>query len=134
MEGGARGCEVVVAGKVRGQRAKAMKFVDGVMIHAGNAAREHVEESVCHVFMRQGILGCRVTINKSQDTGEAPTNPSTMLPDHVYIHKPKEEDILLHELPYSTDALGNLITDKKMEKNVEQKPANESQTHPQYAH
>jgi small subunit ribosomal protein S3e len=28
MESGAKGCEVVVSGKLRGQRAKSMKFVD----------------------------------------------------------------------------------------------------------
>merc|ERR1711861_72527 len=35
MENGAKGCEVVVSGKLRAQRAKAMKFVDGFMIKAG---------------------------------------------------------------------------------------------------
>ncbi|KAJ7327726.1 40S ribosomal protein S3 [Desmophyllum pertusum] len=35
MESGAKGCEVVVSGKLRGQRAKSMKFVDGLMIHSG---------------------------------------------------------------------------------------------------
>jgi small subunit ribosomal protein S3e len=29
MESGAKGCEVIVSGKLRGQRAKAMKFKDG---------------------------------------------------------------------------------------------------------
>merc|ERR1711890_81894 len=38
MESGAKGCEVVVSGKLRGQRAKAMKFVDGLMIHSGDPA------------------------------------------------------------------------------------------------
>ena len=33
MESGARGCEVGVSGKLRGQRAKSMKFVVGLMIH-----------------------------------------------------------------------------------------------------
>ena len=35
MEQGARGCEVVISGKIRGQRAKGMKFTDGMMIHSG---------------------------------------------------------------------------------------------------
>merc|ERR1712123_99517 len=35
MESGAKGCEVVISGKLRGQRAKAMKFTDGLMIHTG---------------------------------------------------------------------------------------------------
>merc|ERR1712189_8757 len=43
MESGAKGCEVVVSGKLRGQRAKAMKFVDGLMIHSGNPAEEYVD-------------------------------------------------------------------------------------------
>merc|ERR1712072_187571 len=32
MESGALGCEVIVSGKLRAQRAKAMKFCDGYMI------------------------------------------------------------------------------------------------------
>merc|ERR1712184_131907 len=32
MESDARGCEVIVSGKIRAQRAKAMKFRDGYMI------------------------------------------------------------------------------------------------------
>merc|ERR1712121_444299 len=41
MESGAKGCEIVVGGKLRGQRAKSMKFVDGLMIHSGNPAEEY---------------------------------------------------------------------------------------------
>lgn len=55
MESGARGCEIVVSGKLRGQRAKAMKFVDGVMIHSGNPVTEYIQEAVRHVQMRQGF-------------------------------------------------------------------------------
>merc|ERR1711904_473536 len=39
MEAGALGCSCVVSGKVRGQRAKSMKFADGYMIAAGNPTR-----------------------------------------------------------------------------------------------
>lgn len=35
MEAGAKGCEVVVSGKLRAARAKSMKFTDGFMIHSG---------------------------------------------------------------------------------------------------
>ena len=111
MGAGARGCEVVISGKVRDQRAKAMKFVDGVMVHAGHAASTHVEVAVRHVYMRQGILGVRVTINKSQDPGLAPTDIPSMLPDHVYVLQPKEEEPLPFSLPYSTNAKGELITE-----------------------
>merc|ERR1712018_1006608 len=43
MESGAKGCEVVISGKLRGQRAKAMKFTDGLMIHTGHPVTEYVD-------------------------------------------------------------------------------------------
>merc|ERR1711963_1357403 len=42
MESGAKGCEVVVSGKLRGQRAKSMKFTDGLMIHSGDPCNDYV--------------------------------------------------------------------------------------------
>jgi len=60
MESGAKGCEVVVSGKLRGQRAKSMKFVDGLMIHSGDPVNYYVDTAVRHVLLRQGEwLGCR---------------------------------------------------------------------------
>merc|ERR1712116_87797 len=46
MESGAKGCEVVVSGKLRGQRAKSMKFVDGLMIHSGEPTNVYVDSAV----------------------------------------------------------------------------------------
>ena len=55
MESGAKGCEVVVSGKLRGQRAKSMKFVDGLMIHSGEPTHDYVNTAVRHVLLRQGM-------------------------------------------------------------------------------
>ena len=60
MESGAKGCEVVVSGKLRGQRAKAMKFVDGLMIHSGDPVNDYVDMACRHVLLRQGVLGIKV--------------------------------------------------------------------------
>ena len=57
MESGAKGCEVVVSGKLRGQRAKSMKFVDGLMIHSGDPVNYYVDTAVRHVLLRQGESG-----------------------------------------------------------------------------
>lgn len=54
MESGAKGCEVVVSGKLRGQRAKSMKFVDGLMIHSGEPTNDYVDAATRHVLLRQG--------------------------------------------------------------------------------
>jgi hypothetical protein len=53
-------CEVVVSGKLRGQRAKSMKFVDGLMIHSGDPCNDYVDTACRHVLLRQGVLGIKV--------------------------------------------------------------------------
>ena len=62
MESGAKGCEVVVSGKLRGQRAKSMKFVDGLMIHSGDPVNDYVDAACRHVLLRQGVLGIKVSL------------------------------------------------------------------------
>lgn len=62
MESGAKGCEVIVSGKLRGQRAKSMKFVDGLMIHSGYPVREYIDSAVTHVHLRQGLTNPPVDI------------------------------------------------------------------------
>merc|ERR1719389_1009091 len=64
MEGGAKGCEVTVSGKLNAQRAKVMKFADGYMISTGEPKKTYVDVCSRNVFMRQGILGIKVKILK----------------------------------------------------------------------
>ena len=112
MESGAKGCEVVVSGKLRGQRAKSMKFVDGLMIHAGNPIRDYIDSAITHVHLRQGentepapghrhntplhshlslslthtpsigVLGIKVKIMLPHDP-TGKSGPKKPLPDHV---------------------------------------------------
>jgi small subunit ribosomal protein S3e len=94
MESGAKGCEVVVSGKLRGQRAKSMKFVDGLMIHSGDPCNDYVDTATRHVLLRQGVLGIKVKIMLPHDpTGK--TGPKKPLPDQVPVAEPKEEPIYL---------------------------------------
>jgi len=98
MESGAKGCEVVVSGKLRGQRAKSMKFVDGWMIHSGDPTNDYVDMAVRHVLLRQGVLGIKVKIMLPWDmTGKK--GPKRPLPDHVHIVEPKDE--VVPAQPYS---------------------------------
>jgi Ribosomal protein S3, C-terminal domain len=60
MEAGAKGCEVIVTGKLRAARAKAMKFKDGYMISSGNPTKDFIDSAVRHVLLRQGCLGIKV--------------------------------------------------------------------------
>lgn len=90
MESGAKGCEVVVSGKLRAARAKAMKFTDGFMIHSGQPVRDFVDYAVRHVLLKQGVLGLKVKIMRPHDPEGRAGFPKP-LPDSVVIVEPKEE-------------------------------------------
>merc|ERR1712110_693236 len=98
MESGAQGCEIIVSGKLRGQRAKAMKFLDGLMIHSGDPVNDYVQYAVRHVLLRQGVLGIKVKIMLPHDPKEG-KGVKKPLPDHISIVQPKEEAAI--EQPYS---------------------------------
>lgn len=90
MEASAKGCEVVVSGKLRGQRAKAMKFGDGYMIKTGHAGQVYTDVAVRHVLLRQGVIGIKVSIFLPQDP-KGIMGPKIPLDDVVTILEPKEE-------------------------------------------
>merc|ERR1712054_39961 len=93
MESGALGCEVIVSGKLRAQRAKSMKFQDGYMIKAGNPCRHFIDSAVRHVLLRQGVLGIKVNIMLPHDpTGR--NGPKKPMPDKVDVFEPKEDVIV----------------------------------------
>merc|ERR1712046_69997 len=93
MESGALGCEVIVSGKLRAQRAKSMKFEDGYMIKAGNPCREYIDKAVRHVLLRQGVLGIKVNIMLPFDPA-GKQGPAKPMPDKVTVHEPKEDVIV----------------------------------------
>ena len=89
MENEAMGCEVIVSGKLRAQRAKSMKFKEGFMIKSGQPSQDYVTTGVRHVLMRQGVLGVKVKIMLPNDpTGRL--GPKHALADYVKIIEPKE--------------------------------------------
>jgi len=98
MESGAKGCEVVVSGKLRGQRAKSMKFVDGLMIHSGDPCNDYVDTATRHVLLRQGVLGIKVKIMLPYDP-LGKVGPKKPLPDNVSVVEPKDE--VIYEQPES---------------------------------
>jgi small subunit ribosomal protein S3e len=90
MENGCKGVEVIISGKLRAQRAKAMKFKDGYLISTGEPKKYYIDEAVRHVAMRQGMLGIKVRIMLAHDP-EGKMGPKKTLPDLVIVHEPKEE-------------------------------------------
>jgi len=94
MENGARGCEVIVSGKLRAQRAKSMKFRDGYMIKSGDPVNHYIDEAVRHIKLKQGVMGIRVKIMLPFEPDLKKTGSRVPQPDVITIHDPKEEDVL----------------------------------------
>eukprot|EP00351_Strombidinopsis_sp_SopsisLIS2011_P002137 CAMPEP_0116870172 /NCGR_PEP_ID=MMETSP0463-20121206/27_1 /TAXON_ID=181622 /ORGANISM="Strombidinopsis sp, Strain SopsisLIS2011" /LENGTH=248 /DNA_ID=CAMNT_0004506337 /DNA_START=76 /DNA_END=822 /DNA_ORIENTATION=+ len=89
--GGAIGCEVIVSGKVRGQRAKAQKYAQGYQVSTGQPKKDFVDVAVRHVQLRQGMLGLKVKIMQATEIMVGKT--LKVMPDSVKIIEPKDENL-----------------------------------------
>jgi ribosomal protein S3, eukaryotic/archaeal type len=81
MESGALGCEVVVAGKLTGARARTQKFTEGYIKHCGEPVNTIVEKGYAVAIKKLGIIGVQVKI----------IPPGARLPDHFEVLTPKEK-------------------------------------------
>ena len=92
---GAKGCEVIISGKLRQQRAKSMKYKDGFMIHTGQPQKVFISSAVRHLELRQGIMGIKVKImlpyNPAAATGKGFGIPHP-LPDVITFKEAKTEE------------------------------------------
>merc|ERR1740130_38155 len=88
-QGKAVGCEVRISGKVRGQRAKAQKYVMGYQVSTGQPRNDFIDKAIRHVELRQGMLGIQVKIMQAVELGKGST--LKVMPDLVKIIEPKEE-------------------------------------------
>lgn len=112
MESGAKGCEVIISGKLRAARAKSMKFIDGFMIHSGQPTRDYIDHAVRHVLMRQGVLGIKVKIMLDWDP-DGKFGPKKPLPDSVTILDPKPESTNFPTIA-TTEDFGAKVTEEIM--------------------
>merc|ERR1712110_1265410 len=89
--GGAIGCEVIVSGKVRGQRAKARKYTQGYQVSTGQPKYDFIDSATRSVELRQGVIGLKVKIMQGTEIKTGPTTVKVM-PDFIKIYDPKDED------------------------------------------
>ncbi|HON81610.1 MAG TPA: 30S ribosomal protein S3 [Methanoregulaceae archaeon] len=79
MESGALGCEVIIAGKLTGSRARVQKFTQGYVKHSGEPVNTLVEKGYAVAVKKLGVIGVQVRI----------IPPDAKLPDHFEMIKPK---------------------------------------------
>lgn len=62
MDSGARGCEIVISGKLTGPRSRSEKFIAGYIKHSGKPAIEIVDKGYSVAVKKLGVIGCQVRI------------------------------------------------------------------------
>ena len=62
MESGALGCEVIIAGKLTGARARTQKFTEGYIKHCGEPSNTIVEKGYAIAIKKLGVIGVQVKI------------------------------------------------------------------------
>jgi small subunit ribosomal protein S3 len=66
MEAGALGVEIIVSGKLRGQRAKYEKFRTGYLPKSGEPPLRYMRTAELHVQLKPGIFGVKVRLMPPQ--------------------------------------------------------------------
>merc|ERR1740139_495429 len=89
-QGKAIGCEVIICGKVRGQRAKAQKYTMGYQVSTGQPKNDFIDKAIRHVELRQGMIGIKVKIMQATEIGTGINRK--VMPDTIKIHEPKDEN------------------------------------------
>ncbi len=79
MESGAKGCQVVISGKLTGQRHRTEKFKDGHIKYCGQAKLDFMQNGFAVAKLKPGVIGITVRI----------MDPSARLPDEIDIIPPK---------------------------------------------
>jgi small subunit ribosomal protein S3 len=75
MDSGALGCEVVIAGKLTGARARTQKFTEGYIKHCGEPSNTIVEKGYAVAIKKLGVIGVQVKLVPA----------GAKLPDHFTI-------------------------------------------------
>jgi small subunit ribosomal protein S3 len=73
IDAGAKGCQVIIAGKLTGARHRTEKFTEGHVKYCGETARQVMDTGYAVAKLKAGILGVKVRIMK----------PDAKLPDEI---------------------------------------------------
>lgn len=81
MDNGARGCQVIIAGKLTGQRHRREKFKEGHIKYCGEAKLNFMRQGFAAAKLKPGVIGVTVQI----------MDPKARLPDEIDIIPPPAE-------------------------------------------
>lgn len=97
MDAGALGCEVIIAGKLTGARARVQKFTEGYIKHSGEPVNTIVEKGYAVAVKKLGVIGVQVKIIPA----------GARIPDHFEVtakrEKPEKKGIEIPVVPVGED-------------------------------
>ncbi|HIH97433.1 MAG TPA: 30S ribosomal protein S3, partial [Thermoplasmata archaeon] len=103
MEAGAKGCEVIISGKLTSQRHRTLKITKGYIKHSGEAAKEVMSKGYAEAKLKPGVVGVVVSIMKSD----------VLLPDKIKEKAPVKEIEKEVEAPQVEEAPGKEAKEAK---------------------
>ncbi len=109
MEAGAKGCQVIISGKLTGERHRTEKFTQGHVKYCGDIVNEVMDEGFAVAKLKPGVIGVKVRIMK----------PDAKLPDEISIVVPSEE--AKEEAEEAKEETAEEKEEKKEEKKEEMK-------------
>jgi small subunit ribosomal protein S3 len=80
MDNGARGCQIVISGKLTGQRHRTEKFKEGYIKFCGEPRLKFIKRGFAVAKLKPGVIGVRVEI----------MDPDAKLPDEVEVMTPEK--------------------------------------------
>ena len=80
MDNGARGCHIVISGKLTGQRHRTEKFKEGYIKFCGEPRLKFIKVGFAVAKLKPGVIGVRVEI----------MDPDAKLPDEVEVMTPEK--------------------------------------------
>jgi small subunit ribosomal protein S3 len=94
MEAGALGCEIVISGKLRTERARFEKFRAGYFPRCGEPALRWTRKTEAHVQLKAGMFGVRVKIMP----------PDAQFPDKIKIRTELPPEVAAEKKPETAPA------------------------------
>ena len=93
MDNGARGCQIVISGKLTGQRHRTEKFKEGYIKFCGEPRLKFIKVGFAVAKLKPGVIGVKVEI--MDPTAKLPDEVEVMTPEKAVEAMPEMADLLL---------------------------------------
>jgi len=95
MDNGARGCQIIVAGKLTGERHRTEKFKEGYIKFCGETRLKYIHLGFAVAKLKAGVIGVQVEI--MDPDARLPAEIDVMLYEKAMESFPDLRDLLMHK-------------------------------------